>query len=83
MVVHSNIHIPNESFPHWIWYAIECIAVLVVSLLASREITDSLEGLAPDVQNYIFMGIVGLLFLVWYIGIRGFVLKKRILQSKY
>ncbi|RNJ75759.1 MAG: hypothetical protein D9C04_05325 [Nitrosopumilus sp. B06] len=83
MVVHSNIHIPSESFPHWIWYAIECVMVLVVSLLASREITDSLEGLAPDVQNYIFMGIVGLLFLVWYIGIRGFVLKKRILQSRY
>lgn len=83
MGVHSNIHIPKESWPHWTWYAIECVIVLAVSLLVSREVTDSFEGLAPDVQNYLFMGIVGLIFLAWYIGIRGLVLKKRILRNRY
>ena len=76
MGVHPNIHIPKESFPHWIWYAIECVIVIAVSLLVSREITDSIEGLAPDVQNYVFIGILGVFFLVWYAGIRNFILTK-------
>ena len=57
--------------------------VRAASMLGSREITDSVEELAPDVQNYLFMGIVGLIFLAWYIGIRGFVLKKKILRNTY
>ena len=47
MGVHPNIHIPKESFPHWIWYAIECVIVIAISLLVSREITDSIEGAYP------------------------------------
>ena len=81
MGVHSNVHVPTESWPHWTWYAIECFIVMAVSLLLSREITDSFEGLAPDVRNYLFMGIVGLVFLGWYVGIRGLVLGKRILRG--
>ena len=76
-------HVPKESWPAWTWYAIEVGIVLAVSMLVSREITDSFEGLAPDVQNYIFMGVVGLIFLGWYIGIRGILLKKRILRNTY
>ena len=83
MGVHPNIHIPKESWPNWTWYAIECVIVIVISLLLSREITDSIEGLAPDTQNYIFMGIVGIVFLIWYIGIRGIILKKKILKNSY
>jgi bacteriorhodopsin len=74
--VHPNIHIPKESWPHWTWYAIECVIVIAVSLLVSREITDSIEGLAPEVQNYLFIGILGIFFLVWYIGIRRIILTK-------
>ena len=76
MGVHPNIHIPKESWPHWTWYAIECVIVIAVSLLVSREITDSIEGLAPEVQNYLFIGILGIFFLVWYIGIRRIILTK-------
>ncbi len=79
MGTHDNIHIPRESFPHWIWYAIECAIVGAVSFLVSREITDSIADLTPEIQNYVFIGLVGVFFLIWYIGIRGFVLKKKIL----
>jgi len=77
-----NAHIPKESWPGWTWYAIEFGIVLATSMLVSREITDSFE-LDPEAQNYLFMGIVGLIFLGWYIGIRGFVLKKKILRNSY
>ena len=83
MGAHDNVHIPKESWPNWTWYAIEFGIVLAASMLISREITDSIEELAPDIQNYVFMGIVGVIFLAWYIGIRGFVLKKKILDNSY
>ena len=83
MGTHNNIHIPKESWPHWTWYAIECVIVLAISLVTSSKITDSIEGLNPETQNYMFMGLAGLFFLVWYIGIRGFILKKKILRNRY
>ena len=83
MGAHPNVHIPKESWPNFTWYAIEFGIVIAISMLVSREITDSIENLTPELQNYVFMGIVGLIFLAWYIGIRGFILKKKILQNKY
>ncbi|MSV26292.1 MAG: hypothetical protein CK527_05275 [Nitrosarchaeum sp.] len=83
MVVNPNIHIPKESWPNFIWYAIEFGIVIAISMLVSREITDSIEGITPQIQNYIFMGIVGGIFFVWYIIIRNFVFKKKILDNKY
>jgi len=83
MGAHDNIHIPKESWPHWTWYAIEFGIVLAISMLVSREITNSIEALTPELQNYVFMGTVGLIFLAWYIGIRGFILKKKILRNSY
>jgi bacteriorhodopsin len=82
MGVHPNIHIPKESWPHWTWYAIECILLIAISLIASSKITNSIEGLTPEVQNYMFIGIMGIFFLVWYIGIRRLVLTK-VLRSGY
>lgn len=80
---HSNVHIPKESWPHWTWYALEFGIVLAVSMLVSREITESFEELSPDTQNWVFMGIVGIIFFIWYIVIRGMILKKKILENKY
>lgn len=82
MGAHPNAHIPKESWPGWTWYAIEFGIVMAASMLISREITESFE-LSPEGQNYVFMGIVGLIFLGWYIGIRGLVLKKKILRNSY
>ncbi|MDH3395458.1 MAG: hypothetical protein OEL52_04800 [Nitrosopumilus sp.] len=76
MGVHPNIHIPKESFPQWIWYAIECVIVIAISLLSSREITNSIEGISPEIQNYIFIGIMGIGFLIWYVGLRRIILTK-------
>ena len=76
MGVHPNIHIPKESWPHWTWYAIECVVLIAVSLVISSKITDSFEGLSPEVQNYMFIGILGIFFFVWYFGIRRFILTK-------
>jgi len=83
MVTHDNIHIPKESFPHWTWYAIECILVIVISFAVAVKTADSIEGLSVEVHNYLITGIVGIFFLVWYIGIRGFILKKKILRNRY
>jgi bacteriorhodopsin len=83
MGANPYIHIPKESFPNWIWYTIECVIVIAISMLTSSKITDSIEGLTPEVQNYVFMGIVGAFFLIWYIGIRGIILKKKILKNSY
>jgi len=83
MVTHDNIHIPKESWPHWTWYAIECVVLIVISFLTAVKIADSIEGLSTDVHNYLITGIVGIFFLVWYIGIRGFILKKKILRNRY
>ncbi len=83
MGVHNNVHIPSESWPNWTWYAIEFGIVLAVSMLVSREITDSIEVLNPTQQNWVFYGIVGGIFLAWYLLIRGLVFKKRILETRY
>ena len=83
MGAHSNIHIPKESWPHWTWYAIEFGIVLAVSMLVSRQITNSIADLAPDTQNWVFMGIVGAIFVAWYVVIRGLILKKKILENRY
>jgi len=83
MGANPYIHIPKESWPNWTWYAIECVILIAVSLIASSKITDSIEGLTPEVQNYVFIGIFGIFFLVWYVGIRRFILKKKILRNSY
>ena len=76
MGIHPNIHIPKESFPQWIWYTIECVIVIAASLLLSKEITNSIEGISPEIQNYIFIGFLGVGFLVWYVGLRRIILTK-------
>jgi len=82
MVTHDNIHIPSESFPQWIWYTIEAVLVIVMSFLISFKIADSFE-VTPQVGNWILTGTFGACFAGWYIIIRGFILKKKILQNRY
>ena len=82
MTAHDNVHVPKESWPNWTWYAIEFAIVLGISMLLSREITDSIEGLDPVNQNWVFYAIVAGVFVGWYILIRGLILKKWIFQNK-
>ena len=82
MVAHDNIHIPNESFPSWIWYVLEVVIVIVLSFVISFKVAQ-LFDVAPEVGNWILTGVFGACFLVWFIIIRGFILKKKILRNKY
>ncbi len=82
MVTHDNIHIPKESWPHWTWYAIEFFLTLAIAVVIAFKSTDAIEGLSPELQNWVFYGIVTLLFFVWYIVIRGLILKKPILGNR-
>lgn len=83
MGVHNNVHIPEESWPKFTWYAIEFGILLAVSMLISREIVNSIPELAPDIQNWVFYGIVGGFFVAWYMIVRPVVFKKRILETRY
>ena len=51
--------------------------------LLSREITNSIADLAPEVQNYVFMGIVGLSFLHGILELEDLFSKKKILRNSY
>lgn len=82
MVTHDNIHIPTESFPHWIWFVIEFAIVLAISALISRELTGAFGDIAETMKNWVFMGFLTIIFGSWYIIIRGFILKKPILTGR-
>lgn len=82
MVTHDNIHIPKESWPHWTWYAIEFFITLAIAVVIAFKSTDAIEGLSPELQNWVFYGIVSMVFFVWYIVIRGLILKKPILGNR-
>ena len=45
-----------------------------------KAIPDDVEGKIVSMSNWIFYGILGTVFGVWYIVIRGLVLKKKILR---
>ena len=83
MVTHNNIHIPKESFPYWIWFVIEFAIVMAVSLLVSRQIMGSFQEYEETMRNWIFWGLVGSFFLGWYVIIRTFILKKKILENRW
>ena len=80
MTTHNNIHIPKESFPSWIWYAIEFFVVLAISVLTANEFTKAVyvEEIEP-VNNWIFWSIVGIIFLSWYVLIRRFLIGKKLI----
>lgn len=84
MGVHNNVHIPRESWPYWTWLAIEFFIVMAIAALISREIVvNNFSTLDPAMQNWFFFGIIGAIYLAWYIGIRHLVLKKKILETRY
>lgn len=83
MGVHNNAHVPKESWPNWIWFAIEFFIVLGISALIAQQITNSIQDLSPVDQNWVFFSIIMGIFIAWYIIIRGFILKKPILENRY
>lgn len=84
MGVHNNVHIPRESWPYWTWLAIEFFIVMAIAALVSREIVNLFaENIDATMQNWFFFGLIGAIYLGWYIGIRHLILKKKILETRY
>jgi len=57
---------------------LECFQESHITKCSPAEEPTADEG----ILNWIFYSIIALVFLAWYIGIRGFVLKKKILQNR-
>ncbi len=83
MGVHNNAHVPKESFPTFLWYAIEFFIVLGAALGISMNSMDYFHkiGFTEDMTNWIFWGIVGAVFLVYYLIVRTLILKRSILSK--
>ena len=83
MGAHNNVHIPKESFPTFLWYAIEFFIVVGISVgIAMNSINYFTQiGFTEQMTNWIFWGIVSGVFLVYYILIRPLILKKPILKN--
>lgn len=82
MTVHNNIHIPNESFPTWIWSIIEFFIVFAVSLLLSKVISPQFQNIFDaSLINWIFWCITSISLIMWYFVIRRFLLHKPILNK--
>ena len=84
MGVHNNVHIPGESWPHFTWLAIEFFVVLAIAALSSRELTNIIaKDAAPAMQNWYFFGIIAVIVLAWYMGIRHRILRRKVLETRY
>ena len=83
MGVHNNAHVPKESFPTFLWYAIEFFIVLGAAIGISMNSMDYFHKMkfTDDMTVWIFWGIVGAVFLVYYLIVRPFILKKPILSK--
>ena len=83
MGVHNNIHVPKESFPRFVWYAIEFFIVVGISVgIAMNSVNYFTQiGFTEQMTNWIFWGIVGGVFLVYYMLIRSLIFKKPILKN--
>ena len=83
MGAHNNIHVPKESWPYFLWYAIEFFIALGVGLGISLNSMDYFKkiGFNDSMTTWAFWGIVGAVFLVYYLIVRPIILKKPILSK--
>lgn len=73
MGVHNNVHVPKDSWPSFAWYAIEFFIVMVAGLLISANSMDFFKkmGFDESMTNWIFWGIVGIVYLLYYLIVRS------------
>jgi len=83
MGVHNNAHVPKESFPTFLWYAIEFFIVLGAAIGISINSMSYFQkmGFTEDMTDWIFWGIIGAVFLGYYLIVRNFILKRPILSK--
>jgi hypothetical protein len=83
MGAHNNIHIPKESWPAFLWYAIEFFIVLGAGLGISLISIDYFKKMEfnDSMIIWFFWGIIGAAFLVYYLIVRPLVLRKPVLSK--
>jgi len=80
---HNNVHVPKESWPAFLWYAIEFFIVLGVGIGISVNSIDYFKkmGFDESMTDWIFWGIVGIVFLAYYLIVRPLLLRKPALSK--
>jgi hypothetical protein len=83
MGTHNNIHVPKESWPTFMWYAIEFFIALGVGIGISLNSMDYFKkiGFNDAMTTWTFWGIIGAVFLVYYLIIRPIILRKPVLSK--
>lgn len=83
MGAHNNIHVPKESWPAFLWYAIEFFVVLAAGLEISLNSMAYFKkiGFGDPMSTWAFWGMVGVVFLAYYILVRPIILRKPILSK--
>lgn len=83
MGAHNNIHVPKESWPAFMWYAIEFFIVLGAGLGISLNSMDFFKklGFNDSMTDWAFWGIIGVVFLAYYVIVRPLILRKPILSK--
>ena len=83
MGAHNNIHVPKESWPAFLWYAIEFFIVLGAGIGIAVNSMDYFKkmGFDESMTDWIFWGIVGIVFLVYYLVVRPLLLRKPALSK--
>ena len=83
MGAHNNVHVPKESWPAFLWYAIEFFIVLGAGIGISVTSMDYFKkmGFDESMTDWIFWGIVGVVFLAYYLIIRPLLLGKPALSK--
>ena len=83
MGAHNNIHVPKESWPAFLWYAIEFFIVLGAGIGIAVNSMDYFKkmGFDESMTDWIFWGIVGIVFLAYYLIVRPLLLRKPALSK--
>ena len=75
---HNNVHVPKESWPAFAWYAIEFGIVMGAGLLISSNSMNFFTkmGFNESMTNWIFWGLVGAVYLAYYLIVRPIILRR-------
>ncbi len=83
MGTHNNIHVPKESWPSFMWYAIEFFVVLGAGLGISLNSMGFFTkmGFDSSMTVWAFWGIIGAVFSAYYLIVRPIILRRPILSK--
>lgn len=83
MGAHNNVHVPKESWPAFLWYAIEFFIVLGAGIGIAVNSVDYFKkmGFDESMTDWIFWGIVGIVFLAYYLIVRSLLLRRPALSK--